>query len=100
MLRNSRASVVKCGGFSAAQAELNMSQSHISMHIGSLEKRLGYRLCERGKGGFRLLLGEGEAGGGEAARWPISAIGHGKGARDGAPREWVRRERRESRGKP
>ncbi|MEP9315839.1 LysR family transcriptional regulator [Pseudomonas sp. LABIM340] len=48
------ASVVKCGGFTAAQAELNMSQSNISMHIGSLEKRLGYRLCERGKGGFRL----------------------------------------------
>lgn len=46
--------VVKCGGFTAAQAELNMSQSNISMHIGSLEKRLGYRLCERGKGGFRL----------------------------------------------
>lgn len=48
------ASVVKCGGFTAAQAELNMSQSNISMHIGSLEKRLGYRLCERGKGGFRV----------------------------------------------
>lgn len=48
------ACVVKCGGFTAAQAELNMSQSNISMHIGSLEKRLGYRLCERGKGGFRV----------------------------------------------
>jgi len=48
------ATVVRCGGFTAAQAELNMSQSNISMHIGSLEKRLGYRLCERGKGGFRL----------------------------------------------
>lgn len=48
------ACVVKCGGFTAAQAELNMSQSNISMHIASLEKRLGYRLCERGKGGFRL----------------------------------------------
>lgn len=48
------ATVVKCGGFTAAQAELNMSQSNISMHVGSLEKRLGYRLCERGKGGFRL----------------------------------------------
>ncbi|MCH3064036.1 LysR family transcriptional regulator, partial [Listeria monocytogenes] len=48
------ACVVKCGGFTAAQAELNMSQSNISMHIASLEKRLGYRLCERGTGGFRL----------------------------------------------
>ena len=38
------ACVVKCGGFTAAQAELNMSQSNISMHIASLEKRLGYRL--------------------------------------------------------
>ncbi|WPN44813.1 MULTISPECIES: LysR family transcriptional regulator [unclassified Pseudomonas] len=46
--------VVKCGGFTAAQAELNMSQSNISTHISSLEKRLGYRICERGKGGFRL----------------------------------------------
>ncbi len=48
------ASVVKCGGFSAAQAELNISQSNISTQISSLEQRLGYRLCERGKGGFRL----------------------------------------------
>lgn len=31
------ACVVKCGGFTAAQAELNMSQSNISMHIASLE---------------------------------------------------------------
>lgn len=46
--------VVKCGGFTSAQAELNMSQSNISMQISGLEKRLGYRLCERGKGGFRL----------------------------------------------
>ncbi|MND77538.1 HTH-type transcriptional regulator CynR [compost metagenome] len=46
--------VVKCGGFTAAQAELNMSQSNISMQISGLEKRLGYRICERGKGGFRL----------------------------------------------
>lgn len=46
--------VVKCGGFTAAQAELNMSQSNISTHISGLEKRLGYRVCERGKGGFRL----------------------------------------------
>lgn len=48
------ATVVKCGGFTAAQAELNSSQSNISMQIASLEKRLGYRLCERGKGGFRV----------------------------------------------
>lgn len=46
--------VVRCGGFTAAQTELNMSQSNISMQIANLESRLGYRLCERGKGGFRL----------------------------------------------
>lgn len=48
------ACVVRCGGFSAAQGELNMGQSTISTHIASLETRLGYRLCERGKSGFRL----------------------------------------------
>lgn len=46
--------VVRCGGFTVAQAELNMSQSNISMHIANLERRLGFRLCERGKGGFRV----------------------------------------------
>ncbi|WPO97605.1 LysR family transcriptional regulator [Pseudomonas sp. HR96] len=46
--------VVQCQGFSAAQAQLNMSQSSISMHISALEKRLGYRLCERGKSGFSV----------------------------------------------
>ncbi|MCL6691237.1 LysR family transcriptional regulator [Pseudomonas sp. R3.Fl] len=48
------ATVVRCGGFSAAQGELGMGQSTISTHIASLETRLGYRLCERGKSGFRL----------------------------------------------
>lgn len=48
------ATVVRCGGFSAAQSELGMGQSTISTHIASLETRLGYRLCERGKSGFRL----------------------------------------------
>ncbi|GLZ89133.1 transcriptional regulator [Metapseudomonas resinovorans] len=46
--------VVKCGGFTAAQAELNVSHSNISMQISALEKRLGYRVCERGKGGFSV----------------------------------------------
>lgn len=48
------ATVVRCGGFSAAQSELGMGQSTISTHIANLETRLGYRLCERGKSGFRL----------------------------------------------
>ena len=46
--------VVRCAGFSAAQAELNVGQSTISMQIGQLETRLGVRLCERGRAGFRL----------------------------------------------
>ncbi|KAF1053945.1 MAG: HTH-type transcriptional regulator MetR [Stenotrophomonas maltophilia] len=46
--------VVECGGFSAAQGELGLSQPSISIQMAKLETRLGYRLCERGKAGFRL----------------------------------------------
>ncbi len=46
--------VVECGGFAAAQVTLNVSQSTISRHIGNLEKRLGMRLCQRGRAGFFL----------------------------------------------
>lgn len=46
--------VVRCGGLSAAQAELNVGQSTISMQISQLEVRLGAKLCERGRSGFRL----------------------------------------------
>lgn len=48
------AAVAECGGFSAAQARLNMTQSTISTRMAKLEGRLGYRLCERGRAGFRL----------------------------------------------
>ncbi|MGV8984685.1 MAG: LysR family transcriptional regulator [Cypionkella sp.] len=48
------AKVVEAGGFSAAQIDLNISQSTISTHMTSLEQRLGLRLCERGRSGFRL----------------------------------------------
>ncbi len=48
------AKVVDVGGFSAAQIDLNISQSTISTHMTSLEQRLGMRLCERGRSGFRL----------------------------------------------
>jgi LysR family transcriptional regulator, transcriptional activator for bauABCD operon len=48
------AKVVEVGGFSAAQIDLNISQSTISTHMTSLEHRLGVRLCERGRSGFRL----------------------------------------------
>lgn len=46
--------VVRCGGFSAAQAELDVGQPTISAQIAQLEVRLGVRLCERGRAGFRL----------------------------------------------
>ena len=46
--------VVQCGGFAPAQVALNVSQSTISRQIGDLERRLGMRLCQRGRAGFRL----------------------------------------------
>ncbi|EBA18257.1 transcriptional regulator, LysR family protein [Roseobacter sp. SK209-2-6] len=46
--------VVDCGGFSDAQFALGVTQSAISIRIRDLETSLGYRLCERGRGGFRL----------------------------------------------
>ncbi|WP_137886885.1 LysR family transcriptional regulator [Pseudomonas sp. 2FE] len=48
------ATIVKCGGFSAAQAALNAGQSTISEQMTHLETRLGVKLCERGRSGFRL----------------------------------------------
>ncbi len=46
--------VVRNGGFSAAQTELNISQSSISESIGALEVRFGVNLCDRGRSGFRM----------------------------------------------
>ncbi|MAR72003.1 MAG: LysR family transcriptional regulator [Gammaproteobacteria bacterium] len=46
--------VAECGGFSAAENELGISRSAISLHMGDLEKRLGLKLCRRGRGGFAL----------------------------------------------
>ena len=46
--------VVRCGGFAAAQSVLNVSQSQISMQMKQLEERIGARLCHRGRGGFWL----------------------------------------------
>ncbi|ASJ73174.1 LysR family transcriptional regulator [Granulosicoccus antarcticus] len=48
--------IVRCNGFSAAQASLGMSQSTISTHMRHLEERLALRLCERGRSGFQLTL--------------------------------------------
>lgn len=50
--------VVECGGFSAAEVELNISRAAISQHMADLERRLGLRLCRRGRAGF-LLTDEG-----------------------------------------
>ncbi len=46
--------VVENGGFSAAQAALNVGQSTISGHMIDLETRFGMRLCNRGISGFGL----------------------------------------------
>jgi DNA-binding transcriptional LysR family regulator len=46
--------VVECGGFTPAQAELNISASALSTKMAALETRLGMRLCQRGRIGFRL----------------------------------------------
>lgn len=46
--------VVESNGFSAAQAALGMNASTISAKMSKLENQLGYRLCRRGRSGFRL----------------------------------------------
>ena len=53
LLRVFRA-VVACGGFAAAELELNINRSTISRHIKDLELRLGVTLCRRGRGGFSM----------------------------------------------
>ncbi|MBY4676256.1 LysR family transcriptional regulator [Marinobacterium arenosum] len=46
--------VVECGGFSAAEVELNIGRSAISRLMSDLETRLDMRLCQRGRSGFQL----------------------------------------------
>lgn len=46
--------VAACGGFTAAEFELNVGKSTISKHISDLETRLGFKLCHRGPSGFSL----------------------------------------------
>lgn len=46
--------VVDAGGLAMAQYTLNVSPSTISIQLANLEGRLGFRLCERGRSGFRL----------------------------------------------
>src|SRR5438034_1710130 len=59
-LLRSFSEIVDRGGFAAAQSSLNISQSVMSEHVKTLEIRLGFTLCKRGPGGFKLLP-EGEA---------------------------------------
>jgi DNA-binding transcriptional LysR family regulator len=46
--------IVDAGGLSAAQTTLNVGQSTLSSQLATLETRLGFGLCQRGRGGFRL----------------------------------------------
>ena len=46
--------IVEHRGFTGAQLALGMSQSTVSFHLKSLEERLGFQLCRRGRGGFKL----------------------------------------------
>lgn len=64
--------VVEAGGLSIAQTTLNVGASTISTQIATLETRLGFRLCDRGRGGFRLTA-KGEAFA-ELARGLINAV--------------------------
>jgi len=46
--------VVENSGFSAAETELGISRSTISIHMSNLEQRMKLKLCSRGRGGFAL----------------------------------------------
>jgi len=46
--------IVERGGFAQAEAELNVTRAAISLSMSDLEKRLGLRLCQRGRAGFAL----------------------------------------------
>lgn len=46
--------VVRNGGFSPAEADLQISLSAISRDVSNLETRVGLKLCSRGKTGFAL----------------------------------------------
>ena len=48
--------IAQCGGFSAAQAQLNLSQSAISTRMAQLEARLGCRLHEFSREAVTLVI--------------------------------------------
>lgn len=52
--------VVENGGFAAAENELGITRSTISVHMSNLETRMKLKLCLRGRGGFSLTE-EGQA---------------------------------------
>jgi DNA-binding transcriptional LysR family regulator len=47
-------SLVEAGGFTETQVALNLSASTLSTHLAALERKIGGRLCERGRAGFRV----------------------------------------------
>lgn len=54
--------VAECGGMAAAEAELNINRSTISIHISDLESRLGMQVCYRSRGRAQFsLTPQGEA---------------------------------------
>lgn len=50
--------VAECGGYGAAELELNINRSTISIHMSDLEHRLGINLCHRGRGRTVFSLSE------------------------------------------
>lgn len=48
--------IAEARGITAAESKLQMNQSAISNQLATLETRLGFRLCERGRGGFQLTF--------------------------------------------
>lgn len=64
--------IVEHGGFTGAQLSLGMSQSTVSFHLKSLEDRIGFELCHRGRRGFQLTSRGREVF--EASKFLVSAI--------------------------
>ncbi|HKT30355.1 LysR family transcriptional regulator [Dyella sp.] len=65
--------IVDAGGLSAAQSTLNVGQSTLSSQLVTLETRLGFRLCRRGRAGF-CLTAKGERFA-QLARDLLAAVG-------------------------
>ena len=74
--------VVEAQGFSNAQVVLNVATSTISRQISELETRLGMRLCDRGRTGFRVT-GKGQTVY-EAAQKLFAALGQFQETVDGS----------------